>query len=104
VSKSRMSCRIELEGEACPDPGLSGNDDSGKASQGPAAKKNKDAAEHTGVKRERDKTSRNGTTADMRSAVPRRRVRAGSSPDAWKIDARLPISDDIWNATLEHFV
>jgi hypothetical protein len=31
LSKSRMSCRVELEGEVCRDPGLGGDDSSGKA-------------------------------------------------------------------------
>ena len=33
TAKSRMSCRVELEGEVCRDPGLGGGDPSDKAPQ-----------------------------------------------------------------------
>ena len=39
LMKSRMSCRVELEGEVCRDPGLGGGRPTGKASQTPAREK-----------------------------------------------------------------
>jgi hypothetical protein len=65
-SKSRMSCRVELEGEVCRDPGLSGDDASGKASQTPVHKKEKAPAKATETKR--DRNSRPLSTDDMKSA------------------------------------
>ena len=44
LMKSRMSCRVELEGEVCRDPGLGGGDPSGKAPQPPAREKKKTPA------------------------------------------------------------
>ena len=45
TAKSRMSCRVELEGEVCRDPGLGGDDASGKAADAGQRKQAKAASE-----------------------------------------------------------
>jgi len=65
-SKSRMSCRVELEGEVCRDPGLGGDDPSGKALQTPVHKKEKAPAKSTEA--EKKSNSRHLPTDNMKSA------------------------------------
>ncbi len=47
LMKSRMSCRVELEGEVCRDPALGGDDPTGKASQAPAKDKETGSKDHS---------------------------------------------------------
>ena len=62
TAKSRMMFRVEMEGEACPDPGLGRDDVSDEASPAPALERDKNAAmKSKGQEQEKTGQGRNRT-------------------------------------------
>jgi hypothetical protein len=67
-SKSRMSCRVELEGEVCRDPGLGGDVPAAKAPQTPVRKNDQEKPPAKPAETKRNGDSRRLSTDDMNSA------------------------------------
>ena len=81
LMKSRMSCRVELEGEVCRDPGLGGDHPSGKASQTPA--------------------SRRTDSQSVPKTETRTDLEIRPTPETKKKDSSLPLpTDDMKNAKI----